>query len=253
MADDEGEDAQGGMSLLHYAALWGHIDTATALIESGAEMDAVDDNGNTPLHIAVDEGHISVIEFLVGKGAAQVANGEGKEPKDLSEDALVLTALDGTVNPDSPIKESPPHKKWELQAIEKAGLPSPLKGENEGAPLEADPAGGGEGQGGEVEIGEEEGGEAVSSPEASPSPETEALDHFRSPSADTKAMVEADVAREDMMMNVCALVERHAGSVEPYAVKDIAEAVSRTRYVDFGIWLEQSMEGAELSAEVNLP
>jgi len=31
------------MSLLHYAALWGHIDTCMALIESGAEIGAPDD------------------------------------------------------------------------------------------------------------------------------------------------------------------------------------------------------------------
>ena len=35
------------LSLLHYAALWGHVDTATALIDSGAEMDAPDDRVET--------------------------------------------------------------------------------------------------------------------------------------------------------------------------------------------------------------
>ena len=33
---------QGGLTLLHYAALWGHVDTANALLDNGARFDAQD-------------------------------------------------------------------------------------------------------------------------------------------------------------------------------------------------------------------
>merc|ERR1712039_1039970 len=39
------------------------------LLEKGATVDAQDSNGNTPLHMACEQGHVQVSTFLVQQGA----------------------------------------------------------------------------------------------------------------------------------------------------------------------------------------
>ena len=56
---------------LHYAALAGHIEAATLLIERGAEINPINNDNNTPLDRAHNSHHIAIIAFLTTKGAVR--------------------------------------------------------------------------------------------------------------------------------------------------------------------------------------
>jgi len=58
-----------GMTPLHYAALCGHRYMVKALLEKKAEVNALDCQGLTPLHLAVQYGHAEVAEMLLDYGA----------------------------------------------------------------------------------------------------------------------------------------------------------------------------------------
>ena len=61
---------------LHSAAAGNYLEIATLLIEGngvdhpgGADVNAVDDDGETPLHCACNGGHAGVVAYLLAKGA----------------------------------------------------------------------------------------------------------------------------------------------------------------------------------------
>ena len=56
-------------TLLHEAAIMGKIKTVNFLIDKGAQIDARDDTGKTPLELAAICGNKNVVELLVSKGA----------------------------------------------------------------------------------------------------------------------------------------------------------------------------------------
>ena len=62
-----------GNTPLHYTAGWGHKDVAALLIAElliakGADVNDKNNDGDTPLHIAVKNGHMDVAELLRQKG-----------------------------------------------------------------------------------------------------------------------------------------------------------------------------------------
>ncbi|XP_041481439.1 histone-lysine N-methyltransferase EHMT2-like isoform X2 [Lytechinus variegatus] len=54
---------------LHGAASKGHLDIICLLLQSGANIDAVDANLATPLHSAADNSHLTCVQYLVTCGA----------------------------------------------------------------------------------------------------------------------------------------------------------------------------------------
>lgn len=50
---------------MHVASKEGHASLVSALIQNGADFDAVDSNGDNALHIAAREGHIAVARALL--------------------------------------------------------------------------------------------------------------------------------------------------------------------------------------------
>lgn len=54
---------------LHEAAVQGHIDCVFALLEAGADINALDENGRTPLALSYMLGHKMVVELLISAGA----------------------------------------------------------------------------------------------------------------------------------------------------------------------------------------
>ena len=60
---------EGGWTPLHYAAVHDSIDVAQLLTEKGAEVDARDKYGDTPLHRVVQKDSLSVGKLLITNGA----------------------------------------------------------------------------------------------------------------------------------------------------------------------------------------
>ncbi|MEM3942646.1 MAG: ankyrin repeat domain-containing protein [Thermofilaceae archaeon] len=58
-----------GRTPLYYAAVNGRLEVARLLLEKGADVNARDDKGETPLLLAVNEGHLEVARLLLEKGA----------------------------------------------------------------------------------------------------------------------------------------------------------------------------------------
>jgi ankyrin repeat protein len=58
-----------GRSPLHKAAFYRHIEIVKLLIENGANVNAKDNYGYTPLHDAAISGHIEIVKLLIENGA----------------------------------------------------------------------------------------------------------------------------------------------------------------------------------------
>ena len=70
-----------GRTPLHYAANNGREDIENLLIESGADVNATDKNGMTPLHEAAYNGHKYIVNILIENGAdIDAANKRGFTP-----------------------------------------------------------------------------------------------------------------------------------------------------------------------------
>jgi hypothetical protein len=60
---------EGGRTVLHYAALYGHPALMETFISMGAQLEARDEMQNTPLHLAVLEGKLPLVTLLVRYGS----------------------------------------------------------------------------------------------------------------------------------------------------------------------------------------
>lgn len=82
-------------TLLIYAAAHGHMDTVQMLVDRGADVNAPDVTGWTPLHAAAYGGHPEIIRFLLGRGAKFTpANWYTPTPLDVAEDLHHKDAVD---------------------------------------------------------------------------------------------------------------------------------------------------------------
>jgi uncharacterized protein len=59
----------GGRTELHLAAVENELDKVRALIDSGADVNARDQDGFTPLHLAAQEYAVAIARLLVDSGA----------------------------------------------------------------------------------------------------------------------------------------------------------------------------------------
>ena len=67
---------QDGYTPLHWAAMDGHVETAALLLDRGADVDARDERGATPLHYALKKGHARTVEVLRKHGGADKPPGK---------------------------------------------------------------------------------------------------------------------------------------------------------------------------------
>ena len=78
-----------GEQVLHYAVWGGDRRTVAALIKAGAEINAADRLGITPLMLAAREGKAQVVEALLGAGADAMRRNR------MGEDAVSLASQRG--------------------------------------------------------------------------------------------------------------------------------------------------------------
>ncbi len=70
-----------GRTPLHWAAQVGLVDVADLLIQGGADVDRQEQDGSTPLHWAAQEGHHEIVRLLLARGAKpDVKNQAGSTP-----------------------------------------------------------------------------------------------------------------------------------------------------------------------------
>eukprot|EP00966_Prymnesium_polylepis_P256537 5926299-Prymnesium_polylepis.1 len=66
-------------SLLHLAAEAGHTDVAQALLDLGASVSTVDDDLQTPLHVAAMNGHTGLVTMLMAASLRVMGGSECRE------------------------------------------------------------------------------------------------------------------------------------------------------------------------------
>ncbi len=82
-----------GVSVLHKACMNGNLEIAKILVDAGADVNFKSDEGFTPLYVAVQKNHISIVEYLLTKGVSI----DEKNGKKLST-ALSKACSDGLLN-----------------------------------------------------------------------------------------------------------------------------------------------------------
>jgi len=82
------------LTFLHVAADRGFSEICSFLIAEGAEISAVDENGETPLHLAAVSGQVEAVKILLAAGANKnLKNSEGQtaaEATDFKEIKIIL-------------------------------------------------------------------------------------------------------------------------------------------------------------------
>ncbi|XP_056271119.1 cyclin-dependent kinase 4 inhibitor C [Pseudoliparis swirei] len=68
-ADPNLRDPVCGLTAMHDAAREGFVESVRALVDYGADLNIVDEQGNLPLHLAAREGHLEATQMLIGRTA----------------------------------------------------------------------------------------------------------------------------------------------------------------------------------------
>ena len=93
-ADATGVDAEFRIPLITLAALVGNVDVTRALIDAGADPNALGGDGRTPLHAAAFAGHLPIVELLLEADADPAKRGpDGGSPLDSTKADAGTTAF----------------------------------------------------------------------------------------------------------------------------------------------------------------
>ncbi|CAI4214336.1 unnamed protein product [Parascedosporium putredinis] len=82
-----------GYTAMHLAVRFHNAEILSLLVEYGADIGAVDNLGQLPLHWAVAWGYLDAVEFLLSKGSPQTRNYLGKTPLTIAVDGKRLEMI----------------------------------------------------------------------------------------------------------------------------------------------------------------
>jgi uncharacterized protein len=76
-----------GDQIIHMACVAGNIEDVGLLIDAGADLNSIGENGFTPLHYAVEQNNIELTRWLLKlpKINKNAQNSEGYTPRDLAD------------------------------------------------------------------------------------------------------------------------------------------------------------------------
>jgi ankyrin repeat protein len=77
------------------------LDEAKRLVDEGVDVDLMNGDGYTPLMNAAGNGHVDIIQFLLGKGA-NVDNQDNDGDTDIMLPKMVMTKLRGSSSKEEP-------------------------------------------------------------------------------------------------------------------------------------------------------
>lgn len=104
---------------------------ANLLLQNGAELNAQDDNGETPLIAAVTRGQKALVELLLEKGAdANIRNAKGETPFDIANSAN-RSDLSQLLQPHTKQTSPAPEKKEVQPPAAKQEKPKPIPTQSE--------------------------------------------------------------------------------------------------------------------------
>jgi ankyrin repeat protein len=88
-------DKERGWAPLNSAASFGRNAIAEPLIAQGADFNAMSNSGLTSLHIAVDQGNVSLVNLFIDKEAdGNITNAARLTPLKLAENLFTMTKID---------------------------------------------------------------------------------------------------------------------------------------------------------------
>lgn len=105
---------KGGNTLLHWTALYRHLEVVKYLIEKGSSVDVQDNDDWSPLHFAAQFGHLDAVKQLVEKGATVDLKGNkyGKTPLHCAAASGHLDVVKYLCK-QFKFKTSSPHANWQ--------------------------------------------------------------------------------------------------------------------------------------------
>uniref|UniRef100_A0A8B9G5L5 Protein phosphatase 1 regulatory subunit 16A n=1 Tax=Amazona collaria TaxID=241587 RepID=A0A8B9G5L5_9PSIT len=87
-----------GLTALHQSCIDDCGAVVSALVDAGADVNAADSERWTPLHAAATCGHLGLVQLLIQRGADLLAlNSDGNMPYDLCEDEATLDCLESAM------------------------------------------------------------------------------------------------------------------------------------------------------------
>ena len=91
---DVGKKNNAGQTPLHIACNNGQVSIVSYLLSKEADPNEVDKGGNTSLHIAAKVGFKTVVQALLAGGAKSSTNRAGKTPAQVANDADIAKLID---------------------------------------------------------------------------------------------------------------------------------------------------------------